>query len=92
MLDTYTRQGRILASALECAAKKSWAEVSLLDIAEGANLPLSELRAEFATKSSIIAGVLRAVDQIQPVETRFRVLARKLRVHVRPRDRGARRV
>jgi ubiquinone biosynthesis protein COQ9 len=62
MLDTYTRQGRILASALECAAKKSWAEVSLLDIAEGANLPLSELRAEFATKSSIIAGVLRAVD------------------------------
>ena len=44
MLDPYNRRGRILAAALECAAKKSWAEVSLLDIAEGANLPLSELR------------------------------------------------
>jgi ubiquinone biosynthesis protein COQ9 len=62
MFDHYTREGRILAAALECAAKKSWAEVSLLDIAEGANLPLSELRGAFTTKSDIIAALLRAVD------------------------------
>ena len=62
MLDPYTRKGRILAAALGCATNKSWAEVTLLDIAEGASLPLPELRAEFATKSEIIAALLRAVD------------------------------
>ena len=62
MFDHDTREGRILAAALECAAKKSWAEVSLLDIAEGANLPLSELRGAFTTKSGIIAALLRAID------------------------------
>jgi len=62
MFDHDTREGRILAAALECAAKKSWAEVSLLDIAEGANLPLSELRSAFTTKSDIIAALLRAID------------------------------
>jgi ubiquinone biosynthesis protein COQ9 len=62
MFDHYTREGRILAASLECAAKKSWGEVSLLDIAEGANLPLSELRGAFTTKSDIIAALLRAID------------------------------
>jgi ubiquinone biosynthesis protein COQ9 len=62
MFDHDTREGRILAAALECAAKKGWAEVSLLDIAEGANLPLSELRGAFTTKSDIIAALLRAID------------------------------
>jgi ubiquinone biosynthesis protein COQ9 len=62
MFDHDTREGRCLGSALECAAKKSWAEVSLLDIAEGANLPLSELRGAFTTKSDIIAALLRAID------------------------------
>ena len=62
MFDHDTREGRILAAALACAAKKSWAEVSLLDIAEGANLPLSELRGAFTTKSDIIAALLRAID------------------------------
>ena len=62
MLDPYNRKGRILTAALDCAAKKGWAEVGLLDIAEGANLPLSELRGEFATKTDIIAALLRAVD------------------------------
>jgi AcrR family transcriptional regulator len=62
MFDHYTREGRILAAALECAAKKSWADVTLLDIAEGANLPLSELRGAFTTKSDIIAALLRAID------------------------------
>jgi AcrR family transcriptional regulator len=62
MLDPYNRRGRILAAALDCAAKKSWAEVDLLDIAEGAAVSLSELREEFASKSDIVAGLLRTID------------------------------
>src|SRR5262249_54589711 len=62
MFDPYTRKGRILAAALGCAAKKSWADVTLLDIAESANVPISELRDEFTTKTQLIAGLLRAID------------------------------
>jgi ubiquinone biosynthesis protein COQ9 len=62
MLDPTTAEGRILSAALECAAKKSWADVTLLDIAEAAHLPLGALRGQFNSKDSIIAGLLRAVD------------------------------
>ena len=62
MLDQPTPKGRILTAALDCAARKSWADVTLLDIAEAAKLPLGELRAEFASKTDIIAALLRAVD------------------------------
>jgi len=62
MFDPYTRKGRILAAALGCAAKQSWADVTLLDIAESANLAISELRDEFTTKTQLIAGLLRAID------------------------------
>jgi len=62
MFDPYTRKGRILAAALGCAAKKSWADVTLLDIAESADVPISELRDEFTTKTQLIAGLLRAID------------------------------
>jgi AcrR family transcriptional regulator len=62
MLDETTRKGRILTAALRCAAAKSWADVSLLDIAEAASLPLSELRTEFTGRIGIIAALLRAVD------------------------------
>src|ERR1700716_3539767 len=62
MFDQATPRGRILAAALACAAQRSWAEVSLLDIAEAAKLSLSDLRGEFASKTDIIAALLRAVD------------------------------
>ncbi len=62
MIDQGTPKGRILAAALACAAKKSWADVTLLDIAEAADLPLADLRGQFDTKDSIVAGLLRAVD------------------------------
>ena len=62
MLDQITPRGRILTAALSCAAAKSWGEVTLLDIAEAAQLPLAELRGEFASKTDIIAALLRAVD------------------------------
>jgi ubiquinone biosynthesis protein COQ9 len=62
MLDQATPKGRILAAALDCAAKKSWADVNLLDIAEAAKLTLNELRDVFANKTDAIAALLRAVD------------------------------
>jgi AcrR family transcriptional regulator len=62
MFDPYSRKGRMLAAALGCAAGKRWADVTLLDIAEGANLSIGELRDEFTTKTDIIAGLLRAID------------------------------
>ena len=62
MLDQTTPKGRFLSAALECAAKKSWGDATLLDIAEAANLPLGDLRGQFNTKDDVIAGLLRAVD------------------------------
>ena len=62
MLDQTTDKGRILSAALDCAARKTWADVTLLDIVEAAHLPLGNLRGEFDTKDAIIGGLLRAVD------------------------------
>ena len=63
MIDQSTPKGRILAAALECAAGRSWAEVSLADVAGQAKVPLGEMRDLFASKSAIIAELLRAVDR-----------------------------
>jgi ubiquinone biosynthesis protein COQ9 len=62
MFDQFTLKGRILAAALECAAAKSWEALTLLDVAEAAKLPLGELRNEFGSKTAILAGLMRAVD------------------------------
>jgi AcrR family transcriptional regulator len=62
MFDQFTPKGRILAAALGCAAAKSWGEVTLLDIAEAAKLPLVDLRNELGSKTDILAAILRAVD------------------------------
>jgi len=62
MLDQTTPKGRILAGALTCASARSWADVTLLDIAEAAGLSLADLRAEVSSKTDIVAELLRAVD------------------------------
>ncbi len=62
MLDTSTPKGRVLAAALQCAAQKSWADVSLLDVAEAAGVSLADLRGLFAGKTEILAALLRAID------------------------------
>jgi AcrR family transcriptional regulator len=62
MFDQFTPKGRILAATLDCAARKGWGEVTLLDIAEAAKLPLVDLRKEFSSKTAIIGGLMRAVD------------------------------
>ena len=62
MFDQFTPKGRVLAGALDCAGRKSWADVTLADIAEAAKLPLAELRNEFGSKREILAALVRAVD------------------------------
>jgi AcrR family transcriptional regulator len=62
MLDLSSPKGRILAAALQCAAAKSWNDVTLLDIAEAAGLALADLRKEAGSKAAILAALLRAVD------------------------------
>ena len=63
MIDQSTPKGRVLAAALECATRRSWAELSLADIAGQAKVPLGEMRDLFSSKSAIIAELLRAVDR-----------------------------
>src|SRR5262245_33624645 len=62
MFDPFTPRGRILAAALDCAARKSWSDVTLLDIAEAAQVPLVDLRKEFGSKTDVVAALVRAVD------------------------------
>jgi AcrR family transcriptional regulator len=62
MFDQAKPRDRVLAAALECAAAKPWQDVTLLDIAEAAKMPLAELRDVAGSKSDIIAALLRAVD------------------------------
>jgi AcrR family transcriptional regulator len=62
MFDTATNRGRMLSAALDLAARKDWAEVSLRDIAEAAGVSLSELREAFTTKADVIGALLKAVD------------------------------
>ena len=62
MLDSSTPKDRIISAAFACAAAKPWGEVTLLDIAEAATQPLTEVRQAFAGKTDILAAFLRAVD------------------------------
>jgi AcrR family transcriptional regulator len=63
VIDQTTPKGRILAAALTLAARKSWADVTLLDVAEAAGVSLVELRKEFGSKGEILAAVIRAADE-----------------------------
>jgi AcrR family transcriptional regulator len=62
MLDQSSPKGRILAAALQCAAARSWGDVTLIEIAEAAGLTLVDLRKEVGSKTAILAALLRAVD------------------------------
>ena len=63
MLDLVsTPKGRIVAAALRLAEAKPWREVTLLDIARGAGLTLTELRAQVGSKTDILADLTRIVD------------------------------
>lgn len=62
MFDTTTPKGRILAAALESAGAKSWADVTLIDIAEKGGLQLAELREHFDSKTALLSAIVAAAD------------------------------
>ncbi len=62
MLDATTPKGQLVKAALDLAATRPWSDVTLLDIAEAAGVPLAEMRKSFGAKSQIVAAVMRAVD------------------------------
>lgn len=63
MIDQSTARGRIISAALSLAAAKKWDDVALADIADTAGLPLAELSKEFDRKATILAAVVREIDQ-----------------------------
>jgi AcrR family transcriptional regulator len=63
MLDSTTPRGRLIAAALRLAEERGWRELSLIEIAAGAGMPLAEMRREFQSKGQILSAFSRAVDQ-----------------------------
>jgi AcrR family transcriptional regulator len=53
---------KIIEAALDLAAQKGWANVSLADIARGNKLSLADLHEHFGDKADILAGFSRMVD------------------------------
>ncbi len=53
---------RVIAAALDLAARQGWERVALADIASAAGIKLSELHALFCSKTAILAGLARDID------------------------------
>ena len=53
----------VIESALTLAASRGWSRVGLGDIAEAATVSLAELRAEFSSKSAILAAYTADIDR-----------------------------
>ncbi len=62
MIDTATPKGKLIAAALKLAETQPWAQITMLEIADAAGLPLDEVRRAFGSKSQLLAGFMRAVD------------------------------
>jgi ubiquinone biosynthesis protein COQ9 len=62
MIDTTTPRGKLVAAALKLAETRPWNDISLLDIADAAAMPLDEVRRAVGAKSQIIAAFMRMVD------------------------------
>ncbi len=63
MLDLTTDKGKIISAAFALAAERPWRDVSMRDIADKAGISLAELRRSVGSKTQIIAGYMRAVDE-----------------------------
>jgi ubiquinone biosynthesis protein COQ9 len=62
MIDTTTPKGKLIAAALKLAETKAWADITMLEIANAAAMPLDEVRRAFGAKSQLLAGFMRIVD------------------------------
>jgi ubiquinone biosynthesis protein COQ9 len=64
MIDQSTPKGRIIEAALRLAAEKPWHDVAILDIAEAAGVSLVDFKKEFPSKTAILMGFSRAIDEV----------------------------
>ena len=62
MIDTTTPKGKLIDAALKLAETRSWADISLLEIADAAHLPLDEVRRAFGSRSQLLAAFMRMID------------------------------
>lgn len=63
MINETHAAGRVIKAALDLAAERPWQDVALRDIADRADVPLSDLRKEYAAgKPAILARFIREVD------------------------------
>jgi ubiquinone biosynthesis protein COQ9 len=62
MIDTLTAKGRIVAALLRLASERKWDAISMLDIAEGAGMSLTDVRKEFQRKSEMLSSFGHMVD------------------------------
>ncbi|TNE27374.1 MAG: TetR/AcrR family transcriptional regulator [Alphaproteobacteria bacterium] len=68
MTEHEQKRQKILAAALELAAKRAWESVSLLDIARKAGVPHQDITAVFPQKYDITSAVLRDIDDRMSIE------------------------
>jgi ubiquinone biosynthesis protein COQ9 len=62
MFDDFSKRSKAVRTALDLAKERGWADISLTDIAQAANLDLADLRREFSCKTDIISAFQKEVD------------------------------
>src|ERR1700694_664460 len=62
MIATTTPKGKLIARALKLAETKSWSDITLVEIADAAGMPLDEVRRAVGSESQILANFMRLVD------------------------------
>ncbi len=62
MFDDFSQRSKAVRTAFDLAKERSWGDIRLTDIAQAANLDLSDLRREFSCKSDIIRAFQKEVD------------------------------
>jgi AcrR family transcriptional regulator len=62
MFDDFSKRSKAVRAAFDLAKERRWGDVTLADIAQRANLSLSDLRRDFACKTEIIRAFQLEVD------------------------------
>jgi ubiquinone biosynthesis protein COQ9 len=62
MFDDFSKRSKAVRAAFDLARERNWGDIGLADIAQAANLELSDLRREFSCKTDIIRAFQKEVD------------------------------
>jgi ubiquinone biosynthesis protein COQ9 len=62
MFDDFSKRSKAVRTAFELAKERRWGEITLIDIAQAANLSLADLRREFSCKTDILRAFQSEVD------------------------------